>query len=187
MRKVLFILGQMSDMDVDWLSRAGSVEKLKAGTILIEEGKYIDSLYILLEGTIVVFTGKQSYRELARLKSGEIIGEMSFIDSSPTSASVKSEEDSLVLRISRTTLGAKLEEDPRFSSRFYRAIAMFLSDRLRKQMAKNLDHATEESKGEGALEEDELDLNVLDSVSLAGSRFDRLLKKLRGHQEPVRG
>jgi hypothetical protein len=63
-----------------------------------------------------------------------------------------------------------------FASRFYHALAILLSDRLRsteKRMAYGEDTSLED---ESVRLKDELDIGVLDQVSMAGDRFDRLLK-----------
>jgi hypothetical protein len=91
----------------------------------------------------------------------------------------KASEDSLVLRIPRAALLVKIDADQTFAARCYRSIAMFLSDRLRKLTAA-VGHPDGKQVPEGVLEQDELDPNVLDTVAIAGSRFDRLPKKLRG-------
>jgi CRP/FNR family cyclic AMP-dependent transcriptional regulator len=70
--------------------------------------------------------------------------------------------------------------DTGFSSRFYRSIAIFLSERMRSlvgQMGYG-DPSDETSSDLGELDPDELDANVLDNVHLAGARFERLLAKL---------
>ena len=41
MKKVLFLLGQLDDRDVDWLVVKGSKRQLGAGTVLIQEGKRV--------------------------------------------------------------------------------------------------------------------------------------------------
>jgi bacteriocin-type transport-associated protein len=180
MRKVLFILGQLSDDDVEWLSKAGQRQRIPAGTTLITEGKAIDSMYILLDGRMAV--SLKGIGTVATLATGEVMGEMSLIDSRPPSASVSAESDSVVFAISRAALNGKLESDISFAARFYKAIATFLSDRLR---------GTVQRLGYGdkgvSLDEDteldgELDLNVLDNVHLAGARFERMLKKLTGER-----
>ena len=38
MRKVLFIFGELSDSDVDWLAKAGEKVNIPAGTVLIPVG-----------------------------------------------------------------------------------------------------------------------------------------------------
>ena len=85
----------------------------------------------------------------------------------------------MVLELSHENLDGRMESDPGFGMRFYRALSFFLADRLRGTVrrfgygqAVNLD--TDE------VLEDELDDRLLDSVSLAGDRFDRMLKLLAG-------
>ncbi len=180
MRKVLFILGQLSDSDAEWLAREGFREKVPAGMPLIEEGKPISSLYILLVGHMVVSV--KGLGTIASVSSGEIMGEMSMIDTRPPSASVTATDDCVVLAIPRSVIEKRLESDPAFAGRFYKAIATFLSDRLRGTVhrlgyGENGASLDDEEEIEG-----ELDFAVLDSVHLAGGRFSRMLKILMGSQ-----
>ena len=52
---------------------------------------------------------------IAILGPGEIVGEMSFVDARPPSATVKALEDSTVFSLSKPRLNAKLAADPGFS------------------------------------------------------------------------
>ena len=178
MRKVLYILGQLSDTDVDWLASIGQRIQVLKGTKLIKFGVEINNLYIVLEGELSVQTNKGF--ELAKLSSGEILGEMSFVDSRPPSASVLVLQDATLLELDKAVLQEKLDTDTGFSSRFYRSIAVFLSERMRSlvgQMGYG-DPSDETSSESDELDTDELDANVLDNVHLAGARFERLLTKL---------
>ena len=92
---------------------------------------------------------------------------MSFVEDRPPSATVKALASSVVLSIPRVQLAAKLKQDTAFAARFYRALAVFLSFRLRKtvsQLGYGKSSPTEEEKEAS----DELDANVLDNVYLAG-------------------
>jgi bacteriocin-type transport-associated protein len=177
MRKVLFILGQLSDLDIEWLIAAGRKEQIPAGTTLIHEGKAIDALYIVLDGLLSVTMVALGGQEIARLGSGEMAGEMSFVDARPPSATVLALQDSMVLAVPRRQLVAKLEQDAPFAARFYRALATFLSDRLRGTVSR-LGYSEGQSLQEDIEYSDELDDNVLDTVHLAGTRFERILKQL---------
>lgn len=174
MRKVLYILGQLSDTDVAWLTRAGKRSRHPKGAELIRFGSPIDQLFIILDGEVTIRTNKGF--ELARVGSGEILGEMSFVDARPPSASAIVSEDAYVLAIDKAAMLAKLDSDPPFASRFYRAIAIFLSERLRGTVGR-MGYGDDADAEE---DEDELDTNVLDNVHLAGARFERLLKSLMG-------
>jgi len=176
MRKVLFLLGQLSDEDVDWLIDTGARQVIPAGTVLIEAGGKIDALYILLHGTLEV-SGKQFGDGAIRLECGEVVGEISLLDSRPTTAKVTAANECIVLAIPRDELQEKLRQSDGFSGRFYHALAVFLAHRLRNTY-KLLGFGAEESLDEDADYEDELSAEVLDTVHLAGTRFDRVLRQL---------
>ena len=176
MRKVLYILGQFSDSDVDWLARAGKRIKHLKGAQLIKFGVPLGQVFLILDGEISIQTNKGF--ELAKVGSGEILGEMSLVDSRPPSASATVTQDAFVLALDKAVIQDKLDNDPGFASRFYRAIAIFLSERMRSTVGRM--GYGDEAEEENAADEDELDSNVLDNVHLAGARFERLLQKLMG-------
>jgi CRP/FNR family cyclic AMP-dependent transcriptional regulator len=182
MRKVLFLFGQLNDDDVEWMLAKGAKRFVPAGGPLIEQGVPVDAVFILLEGRLAVWLkGKRGpEREIARLNAGEIVGEMSFVDARPPSATVRAVEDSTVFTISKAVLSAKLAADQGFAARFYKALAIYLSTTVRERH-RALGGAgggggveMEEEEEEG----DELDANVLDGVYLAGERFDRMVKRV---------
>ena len=175
MRKVLYILGQLTDSDVEWLAYSGKRLKVPKGTEVIRFGVSLSQIFIVLDGELSVQTNKGF--ELARVSSGEILGEMSMVDSRPPSASVVVLQDALLLSLEKKYLQEKLDSDPSFSSRFCRAIAIFLSERMRTTVSRmGYGDPSQESQQDA----DELDANVLDNVHLAGARFERLLQKLMG-------
>jgi CRP/FNR family transcriptional regulator, cyclic AMP receptor protein len=178
MKKVFFLLGELVDEDIDWMVSTGRREEVMAGTVLIQEGRPIDTLLILLEGTLSVSVSALEGKTIARLTSGAVVGEMSFADARPPSATVQAVENSLVLAIPRASLVEKLKEDEGFASRFYRAIAIFLSTRLRGTV-RYLGYAKGQLlQGEDSSLED-LSPEMLDNVPLAKARFDWLLRRLR--------
>jgi CRP/FNR family transcriptional regulator, cyclic AMP receptor protein len=178
MRKVLFLFGQLNDDDVEWMIKTGRRRPLAQGETLIRQGVPVDALFILLDGRLSVLLGRQE-REIARLNTGEIVGEMSFVDARPPSATVRGLEDAVVFAIPKAVLQAKLDRDAGFAARFYRALAIYLSTTVRER------HRMLGVGGEVDLDEvqdqddaDELDPNVLDGVYLAGERFDRMVKRV---------
>lgn len=201
LRDMLLVLGELNDSDIDWMIATGSQQKLAANTLLIREGGPVDALYILLDGTMTVSVAEDNHnplarafavleggeipaREIARLSKGEIVGESPFIDAHLPSATIKAFEDSLVLSIPRQQLAAKLQQDVGFASRFYRVIATLLANRLQGMLSRLGYGRRLYSKGQSLDEavkyEDELDSDVLDHMALAGTRFDWVLRRLRG-------
>lgn len=177
MRKVLFILGQLSDADAVWLAIVGKRQKISAGTELIRQGTRIDTIYIVLDGAMTVLTA--SGVKLAEVGSGDILGEMSLVDSGLTAASVRADQPCVVLSVPKQVLQDKLNADPHFAARFYRALALFLADRMRNTI-RRMGYGKEEPGQQSPTDADELDDDVLDHVHLAGARFERMLKQLAG-------
>lgn len=176
MKKVLFILGELSDDDIDWLVETGSREEIPAGTVLIHEGQAVNTLYVLLDGNLVVSTAALDGKEIAKLSSGDVVGEMSFIDDRPPSATVRAVDEALVLSIPQAKLAEKLYQDVGFGSRFYRALAILLSNRLRGTV-QQLGYSRDKSQEEGDV--NELEQKISDNVAIAEVRFDWLLRRLR--------
>ena len=163
MRKVLFILGQLTDEDVEWIARTGRRVDAAAGEPLIVMGTRIADVTIILDGQVEVAAGD---RVLATLGRGEVLGEMSLIENQPTSASVRTLVPTTLLMVPVAAIRAKLSTDTAFAARFYKAVALFLADRMRDMIAKqgpNVSRRLEDM--------DELDDEVLDVLHLAGQRF----------------
>ena len=179
MRKALVFLGVLDDADIGWMIRTGVKRAVPPGQAIVREGRSIESLFIVLSGLFSVQVGAQGSgpgQEVAQLRSGEVVGEISFVDSRPPTATVIAAENSRVLEISRSDLMEKIEEDTAFGSRFYRALAMFLGDRLRASVER-LGYG---KSAPGKEDIDELSPEMLEMVSLAGTRFQQMEAALFG-------
>ena len=116
-----------------------------------------------------------SGRILANLGAGELVGELSFLDSRLPTASVTASASSAVLCIGRSILAAKLEVDHPFAARIYRTFGIVVASRLRMTLATL-------GGGDPADDDDRLDDDALDNVTVAGARFEWLLERLRSVQ-----
>jgi CRP/FNR family transcriptional regulator, cyclic AMP receptor protein len=166
MRKGLYILGDLEDRDLIWMSRHGAVRELRPGEMLISAGRDVADLFFVTDGRLAV-TGPAG-AAIATLSTGDVIGEMSFVEKRPPSASVTATGPARVLAIPRAAILAEFAADNAFAARFYRALAVFLSDRLRAATSPGDDAAGE------------LDEAILDNVHQAGDRFIRLVGLLEG-------
>jgi CRP-like cAMP-binding protein len=144
--------------------------------VLIREGQPVDSVFIVIKGQLTISAGRPG-RILTVVGAGEIVGELSFVDSRPPSATVSAHEPATVLRIPRAVLSAKLESDVAFAGRFYRAVALLLAQRLRSTTIK-LGYGGSQSLEEDQEAADEIDPALLDTVGLAAARFDWMLERL---------
>ncbi len=165
MRKALYILGELEDRDILWLSHHGVPRDIGADETLIDAGRELSELYFVLEGSFAVSVAGAS---IATLSLGDVIGEMSFVERRPPSADVRAAVPSKVLAIGRAEILSAFAIDEGFAARFYKALAIFLSDRLRAHTANAA--------------EDELDDAILDTIHQAGDRFVRLLSLLNGRE-----
>lgn len=177
MRKVLFLFGILEDTDVEWLGSIGKLIDVQPGAVVIREGEPAESVYLVVDGACSVTVAALGDKTVAQLMPGEVVGEMSFLDSRPPSASVKVTSRSLLLAIPRDLLQERIESDPPFAARFYRALAIFLATRLRATVAQ-LGYGTPDPSQAA---QDEIDADALERLSAAGLRFDNLQRRLRGH------
>lgn len=178
MRRALYLLGQLSDQNIEWLIGHGQHNHVSPGTLLIEEGGPTDVLYLVLDGTLGIYLtidGRETL--IAQRGVGDILGEMSFIEDRPATATVKAVSESLLFSIPKTVLAARLEQDRDFAARFYRGIAISLSYRLRESMEQAAPGKEDATDGE-IDDAEELDPTVLDSAYMAGMRFDRIVRHM---------
>ena len=115
--------------------------------------------------------------ELARLLPGEVLGEMSFIDSRPPSASVITVERSYLLSVSKNLLSERLNIDTAFAARFYRALAIFLGSRLRATVA-TLGYFDKAARASALPDSDDMDPETLERLAAAGRRFNDLQRRV---------
>lgn len=167
MRKGLIILGDLLDQDLVWLSQSGDLQTLTTNQRLIAAGQDITHLFIVTEGRLSV---RIADAEIAEVGVGDILGEMSFVEKRPPVASVIAMDPCRVLAVPRDRLLEQFQRDPAFAARFYRALAVFLSDRLRSV-------STEADRNE-------LDEGLLDTIHVAGDRMLRLIELLEGQLQP---
>ena len=120
MKEVNYVFGALEEPDVEALMRIGTQQQLHVSDQLLTEGDDNDAIYLVLDGELSVSV-RACNAAIAYVGKGEIVGEMSLLESQPAS----------VLRIPRDRLEKNLAADPHFSTRFYRALGMLLSHRLR--------------------------------------------------------
>lgn len=101
------------------------------------------------------------------------------MDSRPASATVTSVTAAKVLRIPREAVNAKLKIDLAFAARFYRAIAVFMAYRLRRQTVGVMGFGTAKDLDEDFEAADELSPELLEDLALAGARQDWIMSRLR--------
>ncbi len=186
------LLKELSNQDIDWLLTAGYQSEIEANTVLIQQGRSLEAFHILLEGTLSVSLaqadqnplgrafaalegGMLTGREIAQLSSGEIVGEVPFLETYVPSTTIRALTRSRILSIPRSQMLEKLAQDRSFAAHLYRASAVLLANRL-EQMMHQLGRSTV------VLSEPQLREALIVFAELQDSDIDWLIAAGRVHQ-----
>lgn len=132
MNRAAALFEKLSDADVDWILNTGLEEQLMKGQPLIQAGRPVPAIYIVLKGLLGVFTEALGKERLAVVGPGGVVGEMSLLEDRVPTESVVAQETTTVLALPHRTLEDRFLKDPHFASRLYRGMAKSLSQRLRR-------------------------------------------------------
>lgn len=190
-KEVLSVFAELRDSDVDWLVSFGQTEAISSDRVLLQAGRPVDALYILLDGQIAVsapegnfnplylcFSGLENstrnQKTLATLSKGSMPGIISFIDFQPLPVTMRASQDSVVFTIPRQKLATKLQVDDGFASRFYRVIAIEILEMLQTISTR----LTDAGSATRSTTDEELDMDELQQVSEGAKKFNWMLSQL---------
>jgi CRP/FNR family transcriptional regulator, cyclic AMP receptor protein len=122
-----------SRKDLQKLGKASDEIAVKAGKVLVEEGRPGHEFFLIEDGTAEV---RRKNRKVATLGRGQFFGELSLLDRGPRSATVVAESDmTLVVLGQREFLGV-IDEVPAMAHKLLAALA----GRLREADSRALSH-----------------------------------------------
>lgn len=125
--KQVYLFKHLNFRELAHVMRLVQVAHCEAGDVLIQEGEASDSLFITIEGELVV---TKSGNEVAVLVSGSHVGEMALLSQRPRSATVRAVEPSRVLVIERSRFYQLIREEPDIGVKLMWSLAQALSLRL---------------------------------------------------------
>lgn len=130
--KILRYLPVLSSLDpqaIEGLAEAAVEETYDIDQVIIEEGKFGQAMYLIVDGLVEVYKGeKQDKVILAKRGRGDLIGEMSLFESHPRFATVRAIEQTKVFKFAQQDLQAIWVAEPEL---IYQVVSI-LSDRLRE-------------------------------------------------------
>jgi HEAT repeat protein len=129
------IFGELAADDLEELATIVEERRLDAGKDLFREGDPGDAVYVIVKGSVSVFTGGEDGRPrrvLSELGPGACIGEMAVLDAAPRSATVRAVDRARALRIPGEGFKRVMSERPEISQ----AIVAELVHRMRGMMSK---------------------------------------------------
>jgi CRP/FNR family transcriptional regulator, cyclic AMP receptor protein len=96
---------------------------LEADKILLSEGEQSHSMYLLLEGQLIV-TRKEGDKDviLGYINGGEVVGELSFLDQAPRSATVRALKECKLAQIPLKTIEEIFKTQPAWLEVFIKTL-----------------------------------------------------------------
>lgn len=122
----------LDEAELDAVAKCVVATSHAPGEVIINEGALGECLFLVRSGSVRVEKDRQGKRiRLADLGVGATFGEMSLIDSAPTSATVTAIEPSELLQIGRLDLNVLLNWNPILAAKMWRAFSRMFSERVR--------------------------------------------------------
>lgn len=128
---VLTIVSQLDwlqGMQPDNISKLvsnGTVLRYAKDDLLVRQDDKGDSMFVMIDGSVRVLlrTDNQNEMYLADKVTGDFFGEMSLLTGEPRSASIRANEDSLVLKIDQASFSSLIATDDKVLSEFVEVLS----------------------------------------------------------------
>ena len=117
----------------DALKAAVTLRRGKAGERIIQQGKALDRMFIILEGQAEV---RVNGKHLVTLSEQPLVGEIEFLDMLPASADVLLIKETNLIEVNYAALTDLIEKQPRLGYVLMREIARIEARRLRDTIPK---------------------------------------------------
>lgn len=132
--KGVYLFAELSAEQRGEFARIAEAMTLPAGYTIFAAGDAATALYLIQDGTVRILTSSPGAEtiDVATLGSGSHFGEMALVDGAKRSASAQTLEPTAVFRFDYDRVRALLDRSPAIAGAFYRALARFLSNRLRQ-------------------------------------------------------
>lgn len=134
-KRKLFQEQKLSNLEINFLTSLSREKKFAPNQVIFREGDEGESLYVVLEGRVMIskYIPGAGEEALAFLERGGYFGEMALIDNAPRSADAKAHEGgAVVLAIPREVLEGILDINKISSIRLLTILCNLVASRLRE-------------------------------------------------------
>ena len=121
------LFSEMTPVEYLKISRAAKWEMVKAGQRIITQGMPVPDLYLIYNGTVDVLVDKE---QIAELKDGEFVGEMSFLTEKVATATCKVKYDAQCLVWKQREFKELLKRNPSLYFTIQSVLSAQVSDKL---------------------------------------------------------
>lgn len=129
------IFSGLAPVEINRLASHVTEHRFAVGQSIVKKGEIGDSMYVLAEGLLDVYTTSEANPEFYRvdsIKPGEFFGEMGMLTGAPRSATVTAVTEAVVLEIKKADFSCLLEDRPEIA----RHISHVIADRREAMIAK---------------------------------------------------
>lgn len=121
-----------TEAERDRIEGIGELRRVPSETYLISAGETDATLYAVEDGHLdIVAMREDGLAVVATVGPGDVLGEVSFLDDSPRTTSVRAGEDATVRAWDKRTLSEALAFEPQLLAKFSVAMCELLVERLR--------------------------------------------------------
>ena len=172
------LFARFDDDEIAALEAVMQHRAVRSGETIFEQGADGNTMIVLLDGMLrVEVSGEDGVSTpVARIQTGEVVGEMAVLDPAPRSASVIAATDCEMLELSRGGLLQLRRQAPSVSSGIVGGIIADVTRRLR-DVNKRIDKELEPEKGKTRVADTKDEAGSDDGPSLLGKLWQRLARK----------
>jgi CRP-like cAMP-binding protein len=126
------ILEGMSNPQLERFSQFVEIEKVPKGTVIVRQGDYDNTMYLVLEGEISArMKAVDEEAVLSTTSAGDFFGDISLFDHGPRTANVVTNCGSVLVKITASAFQQMAKEAPDLATPFLLAIGKTLTARIR--------------------------------------------------------
>jgi CRP-like cAMP-binding protein len=141
----------LNELEIRQMLEVGIIKKLKIGEILFRENDLGDAFYIVLSGSVEVFTEKLG-KVLAKLETGRFFGELALMLGIPRTATVRALENTVLFAITNYHFERLIQTNPDFQEALIQELSQHQEELVKRK---------QELAERGLLTQEEEDSNVI--------------------------
>jgi CRP-like cAMP-binding protein len=132
--KTVPMFSGLSDRELSVIESMLEIESYRSGQIIIRQEEVGRSLYVIVEGAVsITRTTPEGQRiEMAEVRRGEVLGELSALDAGPRSADATAIQDCQLLALHREKFLMFVQHEPQAAVTLMVNLLATLSQRLRR-------------------------------------------------------
>ncbi len=132
--RTLSIFEGLGDGELRKIGRLFSQKLYRAGESVFQTADTGEQAYIVMSGQVNIYLDDPEH-PVATMQSGQILGELTFLDNAPRSVTAVASQASILLVVHRAAFNDLVQKEPHLGLSVMRNLAMDLSHKLRRAVA----------------------------------------------------